>query len=75
MSDSSHQPSSHKGIGALMWIAFGLFVVFFLNVLLQRFSPGTLNLSAAQEALFLLATTGIFISACLKLESRNSDTA
>ncbi|RUR28291.1 hypothetical protein ELY33_13915 [Vreelandella andesensis] len=75
MPDSSKQPSSHKGIGALMWIAFGLFVVFFLNVLLQRFSPGTLDLTPAQEALFLLVATGVFISACLKLESRNSHAA
>lgn len=75
MSDSFNQPSSHKGIGGLMWVAFGLFVIFFLNVLLQRFSPGTLDLSAAQEALLLLAATGVFISACLKLESRNSHTA
>ena len=75
MSDSSNQSSSQRGIGALMWIALGLFVVFFLNVLLQRFSPGTLALSAAQEALFLLVATGVFISACLKLESRHSPTA
>jgi len=58
-----------------MWIAFGLFVIFFLNVLLQRFSPGTLELSSAQEALFLLVATGVFISACLKLESRDSHAA
>lgn len=75
MSDSSSQPSRHKGVGALMWVALGLFVIFFLNVLLQRFSPGTLDLSAAQEALFLLVATGVFISACLKLESRHSHTA
>lgn len=74
MSDSSNQSSGHKGMGALMWIALGLFVIFFLNVLLQRFSPGTLELSAAQEALFLLVATGVFISACLKLESRNAPT-
>lgn len=75
MPDSPREPTDHKRKGPLIWVAFGLFVAFFLNVLLQRFSPGTLTLSPAQEALFLLLATGVFISACLKLESQASSSA
>ena len=75
MSDSCREPAEKKRMEPLLWVAFGLFVAFFLNVLLQRFSPGTLTLSPAQEALFLLLATGVFISACLKLESQHSSTA
>ncbi|UYO74884.1 hypothetical protein M0220_01585 [Halomonas qinghailakensis] len=75
MSDPSQEPSGNKGLGVLMWVAFGLFVVFFLNVALQRFSPGLVELSAAQEAMLLVAATGVFISACLKLEARHSHNA
>jgi hypothetical protein len=58
-----------------MWIALGLFAIFFLNVVIQRFSPGLIDISAAQEAVLLVIATGVFISACLKLESRNSHAA
>jgi len=75
MSDSPNKPPNSKGIGAFMWIAFGLFAIFFLNIAIQRFSPGLLDISAAQEAVLLVIATGVFISACLKLESRNSHTA
>jgi len=75
MSDLPNKPPKSKGIGALMWIALGLFAIFFLNITIQRFSPGLLDISAAQEAVLLVIATGVFISACLKLESRNSHTA
>lgn len=75
MSDSPNKPPKNKGVGALMWIAFGLFAIFFLNIAIQRFSPGLVDISAAQEAVLLVIATGVFISACLKLESRNSQTA
>ncbi|XKH58985.1 hypothetical protein LG290_09710 [Halomonas sediminis] len=75
MSDSPNKPSKSKSLGALMWVAFGLFAIFFLNVAIQRFNPGLLSISAAQEALLLVIATGVFISACMKLESRNSHTA
>jgi hypothetical protein len=58
-----------------MWVALGLFAIFFLNIAIQRFSPGLLDISAAQEAVLLVIATGVFISACLKLESRSSHTA
>ncbi|WP_404298259.1 hypothetical protein [Halomonas sp.] len=76
MSKPSQAPSdSHKGLGPLMWIAFGLFAVFFLNVALQRFSPGMVEISAAKEAILLAIAIGAFISACLRLEARHSHNA
>ena len=75
MSDSPNKTSNSKGVGPLMWIALGLFAIFFLNVVIQRFSPGLIDISAAQEAVLLVIATGVFISACLKLESRNSHAA
>ncbi|EPC00421.1 hypothetical protein L861_14200 [Litchfieldella anticariensis FP35 = DSM 16096] len=74
MSDSPNKASTPKTMGGLMWLALGLFIAFFLNVAVQRFRPGLLDISAAQEAMLLVAATACFISACLRLESRQSST-
>lgn len=72
MPDSPIKKSRPKALGGLMWLALGLFIVFFLNVLLQRFRPGVLDVSSVQEAVLLVIAIGVFISACLSLESREA---
>lgn len=74
MTDSPRKASGPRTLGGLMWLALGLFAVFFLNVAIQRFRPGLLDVSAAQEAALLVIATACFISACLRLESRQSPT-
>jgi uncharacterized membrane protein (DUF485 family) len=72
MTETSHKKGRWWQLGGLMWLALGLFIVFFLNVLLQRFRPGVLDVSAVQEAVLLVIAIGVFVSACLSLESREA---
>lgn len=74
MSDSPHKTHKPRTTSGLMWLALGLFAVFFLNVIAQRHWPGWLDVSAAQEAALLVVATACFISGCLRLESRQSST-
>lgn len=66
--------SPKKAGSALVWLALGLFAVFFLNVAMQRFWSGWFEPPAALEAALLVVATGCFISGCLRLESRQSST-
>ncbi|MCE9684545.1 hypothetical protein [Halomonas alkalisoli] len=75
MTEAPRKASGSWQLGYLMWLALGLFALFFLNVAIQRFRPGLLDISAAQEAVLLVVATGVFISACLRLESRAAHTA
>lgn len=72
MTNSPRRTQRLGANGSLMWWALGLFAVFFLNVVLQRFWSGFPDISAAQEATLLVAATACFISACLRLETRQS---
>jgi hypothetical protein len=70
MSDSSSKVAPSWASKGLMWLALGLFAMFFLSVALQRFESGLLDISAAQEAVLLVIATTCFISACLGFEAR-----
>ncbi|MCE8017656.1 hypothetical protein HOP62_16380 [Halomonas sp. MCCC 1A17488] len=72
MTEITDKTNRRRKLGGLMWLALGLFAFFFLSVVLQRFRPGLLDISAAQEAALLLVATGVFISACLRLETRDT---
>ncbi|XKE46430.1 hypothetical protein LG302_04620 [Halomonas organivorans] len=74
MTDSPRKTTGSRPLGGLMWLALGLFAVFFLNVAIHRYYPGLLGVSAAQEAALLVIATACFISACLRLESRQTPT-
>lgn len=74
MADAPHKAHGPRSMGGLMWLALGLFAVFFLNVAVQRFGAGWLEIPAALEAALLVAATACFISGCLGLESRQSST-
>ncbi|MBB3190516.1 hypothetical protein [Halomonas cerina] len=72
MSDSPRKASGT--LDGLMWLALGLFALFFLNVAVQRFWPGVYDIAPALEAALLVVATACFISGCLRLESRQSST-
>lgn len=74
MTETPRKASGSWQLGYLMWLSLGLFAVFFVNVVIQRFHPGLLDIAAVQEAALLVVATGIFISACLRLESRDAHT-
>ncbi|TLF47801.1 hypothetical protein FEI13_14555 [Halomonas urmiana] len=70
MPDSPRKASG--SLGGLIWLALGLFALFFLNVVMQRFFPGIYDIAPALEAVLLVVATAFFISGCLRLESRQS---
>ncbi|WP_280554269.1 hypothetical protein [Halomonas sp. 25-S5] len=72
MSDSPRKAS--ETLGGLIWLAIGLYALFFLNVVMQRFFPGIYDIASALEAALLVVATAFFISGCLRLESRQSST-
>ena len=74
MPDASHKTVGSQPLGGWIWLALGLFSVFFLGVAVQRFAPGLLEFPAAMEAALLVVATACFISGCLRLESRQSST-
>lgn len=72
MADISPKTVGSQPLGGWIWLALGLFAVFFLGVAIQRFAPGWLEVPAAMEAALLVIATACFISGCLRLESRQS---
>lgn len=74
MTEAPRKATGFRQLGGLMWLALGLFALFFLNVVIQRFRPGLLTISSAQEAVLMVIATGVFISACIRLESRDAHT-
>ncbi|QFU02503.1 hypothetical protein FIU83_12745 [Halomonas sp. THAF5a] len=74
MSDSPRKTPGNGARRGLMWLALGLFAVFFLNVAMQRFWPELYGITPVLEAVLLVIATASFISGCLRLESRQSST-
>lgn len=72
MRDSPRKKQKREANNGLTWWSFGLFAVFFLNVVVQRYWLQTLDTPAALEAALLVVATACFITACLRLESRQS---
>ena len=74
MAKSPHETAGAGARSGLMWLALVLFILFFLNVIMQRFFPGMYDIAASLEAALLVIATACFISGCLRLESRRSST-
>lgn len=74
MPDSTRDATRTKSLGWVMWIAQGLFGIFFLNVVLERHWPGLVEISPAAEAGLLVLATSCFITGCLKFERRQVNT-
>ncbi|RTR03919.1 hypothetical protein [Halomonas nitroreducens] len=72
MPDSPRKAAGNGVSSGLMWLALGLFTIFFLNVAMQRFWPGLYDIAPALEAALMVVATACFISGCLRLESRQS---
>jgi hypothetical protein len=71
---ASGKKHGDRSLGGWMWMAIGLYSVFFLGVAVQRMGAAWMDLPAAIEAALLVAATACFISGCLRLESRQSST-
>lgn len=70
MATSTPAANHGQSFGWLIWAALGLFVAFFLNVALERYWPGLIEMSPVAEACLLVLATACFISGCLSYERR-----
>ena len=64
------EATGRQSLGGWIWIALGLYVTFFANVVVQSMWPGLFETSPAAEAGLLVVATACFISGCLSIERR-----